>query len=65
MVAHTFNPSTWEAKAGKFLSLRSAWFTERVPGQPVLHRETLSQKNKNKTKTKNINKQKIQIKTYF
>jgi hypothetical protein len=28
MVAHTFNPSTWEAEAGGFLSLRLAWSTE-------------------------------------
>jgi hypothetical protein len=28
MVAHTFNPSTWEAEAGRFLSLRPAWSTE-------------------------------------
>jgi hypothetical protein len=27
-VAHTFNPSTWEAEAGGFLSLRPAWPTE-------------------------------------
>ena len=31
------------------LSLRSAWSTEQVPGQPVLYRKTLSQKqNQNK-----------------
>jgi hypothetical protein len=28
MVAHTFNPSTWEAEAGGFLSSRPAWSTE-------------------------------------
>jgi hypothetical protein len=28
VVAHTFNPSTWEAKAGGFLSLRPAWSTK-------------------------------------
>jgi hypothetical protein len=28
VVAHTFNPSTWEAEAGGFLSLRPAWSTE-------------------------------------
>jgi hypothetical protein len=28
MVAHAFNPSTWEAKAGRFLSSRPAWSTE-------------------------------------
>jgi hypothetical protein len=25
MVAHAFNPSTWEAEAGGFLSLRPTW----------------------------------------
>jgi hypothetical protein len=39
-----FNPSTWEAEAGGFLSSRLAWSTEWVPGQPGLHRETQSQK---------------------
>ena len=47
-VAYAFNPSTWEGEAGKFLSLRPAWSTERVPGQSGLHREILSQKNKSK-----------------
>jgi hypothetical protein len=28
MVAHAFNPSTREAEAGGFLSLRPAWSTE-------------------------------------
>jgi hypothetical protein len=28
VVAHAFNPSTWEAEAGRFLSLRPAWYTE-------------------------------------
>jgi hypothetical protein len=42
LVVHAFNPSTWEAEAGGFLSLRSAWSTEWVTGQPGLHRETLS-----------------------
>jgi hypothetical protein len=49
VVAHTINLSTWEAEAGGFLGSRPAWFTERVPGQPGLHRETLSLKQ-NKTK---------------
>ena len=43
-----FESSTWEVEAGRFLSLRPAWSTERVPGQPGLHRETLSQKTKKK-----------------
>jgi hypothetical protein len=49
-VAHAFNPSTREAEAGGFLSSRPAWSTEWVPGQPGLHRETLSRKKQNKTK---------------
>jgi hypothetical protein len=28
VVAHAFNPSTWEAEANGFLSLRPAWSTE-------------------------------------
>jgi hypothetical protein len=53
MVAHTFNPSTLEAEAGGFLSSRPAWSTEWVPGQPGLHRKTLSRKPKpNQTKKK-------------
>jgi hypothetical protein len=46
VVAHSFNPSTWEAEAGEFLSSRPAWSTEWVPGQPGLQRETLSWKTK-------------------
>jgi hypothetical protein len=42
VVAHAFNPSTWEAEAGGSLSWRPAWSTEWVPGQPGLHRETLT-----------------------
>ena len=36
--------------------LEPAWSTEQVPGQPKLHRETLSQKE-TKTKTKHKAKQ--------
>jgi hypothetical protein len=28
VVAHAFNPSTWEAQAGGFLSSKPAWSTE-------------------------------------
>ena len=41
---HAFNPSIWEAETGGFLNSRPACFTEWVPGQPGLHRETLSPK---------------------
>jgi hypothetical protein len=41
MVAHTFKPSTREAKVGRYLSLKPAWSAEWVSGQPRLYRETL------------------------
>jgi hypothetical protein len=41
LVVHTFNSSTQEAEAGRFLISRPAWFAELIPGQPRLHRETL------------------------
>jgi hypothetical protein len=50
MEVHAFNPSTWEAEAGRFLSSRPVWSTEWVPGQSELYRETLSRKTKNKKK---------------
>jgi major histocompatibility complex class I len=28
VVAHAFNPGTWEAEAGRFLSSRPDWSTE-------------------------------------
>jgi hypothetical protein len=28
VVAHAFNPSTWKAEAGRFLSSRLTWSTE-------------------------------------
>ena len=42
-MAHYFNPSTWEAEAGRFLNSKTAGSTEWVPWQQVLHRESLSQ----------------------
>jgi hypothetical protein len=52
MVAHAFDPSTLEAEAGRFLSLRPSWSTKWVPGQPALYRETLSWKQTNKQTNK-------------
>jgi hypothetical protein len=52
VVVYAFNSSTWEAEAGGFLRSRPAWSTKRVPGQPGLHRETLSLKNKKQTNKK-------------
>jgi hypothetical protein len=50
MVVHAFETSTWEAEAGGFLSSSPAWSTELVPGQPGLHRKTLSRKKKKRKK---------------
>ena len=59
MVAHTFNPITWKAEAGRFLSSRPAWSTKGGSGQPGIYRETLARKNKQTNKqTKNENKNK-------
>jgi hypothetical protein len=66
VVAHAFNSSTWEAEAGGFLSLRPAWSTELVPGQPGLHRETLSRKTKqNKTKQNKTKQKRCRILSPF
>jgi len=54
MVTHDFNLCSWEAEAGRSLSARSAWSTERVPEQPGLHRETLSQTNKKTNKQNGV-----------
>jgi hypothetical protein len=43
------NPSIQEAEAGRSLEFEAAWSTKLVPGQPGLHRETLS---RNQTKPK-------------
>jgi hypothetical protein len=50
--AHAFDPSTQEAEAGGFLSLKPAWSTKQVPGLPGLYRETLSRKTKKKKRKK-------------
>jgi hypothetical protein len=49
-VAHTFNHTTQEAEAGGSLSSRPAWYTNQAPGQPGLHRKTLSSKTKQTNK---------------
>jgi hypothetical protein len=51
VVAHAFNPS-YPGGRGRQIpkSLRPAWSTEGVSGQPGLYREILSLKNKKETK---------------
>ena len=49
---HDFNPSTWEAEEGRFLSLRLAWYAMWFPGKLGIYRETLSLKKRKKKKRK-------------
>jgi hypothetical protein len=51
-VAYAFNPSTWEAEAGRFLNSRPAWSTEWVPGQPGLHRGGKKERKKKEGRKK-------------
>jgi hypothetical protein len=46
VMAHAFNPSTWEAEAGGFLSLRPAWFTEFQDSQGYTEKPCLGKKRR-------------------
>jgi hypothetical protein len=60
VVAHTFNPSTWEAEAGGFLSSRTAWSTKvSFRTARAIQRNPVS-KNKNKNKKKKKEKKSLQ-----
>jgi hypothetical protein len=48
-VAHAFDPSTWEAEAGRFLSSRPAWSTEFQDSQGYTEKPCLEKKNKTAT----------------
>jgi hypothetical protein len=50
VVAHAFNPSTWEAEAGGFLSLRPAWSIQRdfQDSQGYTEKPCLGKKKKKK-----------------
>ena len=51
MVALIVKTNTWKAEAGRLLiDLFEASLVYKVPGQPGLHRETLSQEKKKKKK---------------
>jgi hypothetical protein len=51
-----FNPSTWEAEAGEFLSLRPAWSTEFQDSHGYTEKPCLQ---KSKQTNKQTNKQTI------
>jgi hypothetical protein len=52
VVAHAFNPSTWEAETGGFLSSRPAWSLYRVSSRTAraTQRNPVSKKKKKKKK---------------
>jgi hypothetical protein len=58
-VVHAFNPSTWEAEAGRSLSSRPAWSTSKFQDnqgyteKPCLGKKKKTKKTKNKIYKKN------------
>ena len=48
--AHAFNPSTWEAVASGFLSLRPAWYTKASYRKARAIQKILSPKTRRKKK---------------
>ena len=56
LVTHAFNPSTWEAEAGRFLSLRPAWSTELSSRTARSTQRNPVSKNKNNNSNNNNNK---------
>jgi hypothetical protein len=58
VVAHAFNPSTWEAEAGGFLSLRPACLqsefqdSQGYTEKPCLEKKTKTKPNQTKPKPK-------------
>ena len=60
MVVHTFNPSTWEAGAGRSLSLMAAWSRREIQDsqgdteKPCLNKEKSLRKLRKLTKFRRI-----------
>jgi hypothetical protein len=52
MVVHVFNPSTWEAETGEFLSSRPAWPTEFQDSQDYTEKPCLEKPKTNKQTNK-------------
>jgi hypothetical protein len=61
VVVHAFNPSTWEAEAGRFLSSRPAWSTEFQDSQDYTEKSHLEKTKQSKTKQNKTNKQKKKV----
>jgi hypothetical protein len=54
LVAHAFDPSTWEAEAGGFLSSRPACLQIEFQDSPVLEKKKTTTTTKNKQKKHNL-----------
>lgn len=70
VVVYTFKPSSWEAESGEiFVISRPVWSTERVLGQPRLHRKTLSwtptPQKRQKERKKNPSNSKLQNHIFY
>jgi hypothetical protein len=65
-VAHAFNPSTWEAEAGGFLSSRPAWFlqSEFQDSQGYTEKPCLKKQKQTNKQKKQANKQTKKIPKY-
>jgi hypothetical protein len=60
-LAHAFNPNIWEAEAGRFLSSRTDWTTEWVPGQFLWVQLPVPQSNNKKKKSSEFKTRSLQI----
>jgi hypothetical protein len=56
VVVHTFNPSTWEAEAGRFLSSRPAWSVSSRTFRAIQRNPVLKNQKKKKKKEPNQTK---------
>jgi hypothetical protein len=61
VVAHAFNPSTWEAEAGGFLSSRPAWSTKFQDSQGYTEKSCLEKQNKTKQQQQKPNQNKKRV----
>jgi hypothetical protein len=54
VAVQVFNPSTWEAEAGRFLSSRTARATQRNPVSKNKTKQNKTKQNKNNVKIRGI-----------
>jgi hypothetical protein len=57
VVVHIFNPSTWEAEAGGFLTSRLAWAKQRKPVLKKTNKKKQTKQNKQTNKQTNKKKE--------